>query len=274
MWVERRRRRAASWCSRATSASTTRRSCTTRGASSPPISCSWRAPTATAGTAAARTPSASSARILAQAARDGGNVIVPAFAIGRSQELLYLLAKHYGEWHLARWKIFLDSPMAIAASSVYWRHPGSLRRGGHAAARRAFAACRRCPTSCCRNRRTNRAPSTTCAAAPSSSPARGMANGGRVLHHLKHNLRAARMPRASSSASRRRARSAASSSIAQPEVRIHGQRVRVRRAGPHARRTLGAWRPGRICCAGMTASRAARRYTSCTAKCPRPKRWP
>ena len=61
--------------------------------------------------------------ILAQAARDGGNIIVPAFAIGRSQELLYLLAKHYGEWHVARWKIFLDSPMAIAASRVYWKHP-------------------------------------------------------------------------------------------------------------------------------------------------------
>ncbi len=61
--------------------------------------------------------------ILAQAARDGGNVIVPAFAIGRSQELLYLLAKNYGEWHVARWKIFLDSPMAIAASRVYWQHP-------------------------------------------------------------------------------------------------------------------------------------------------------
>ena len=56
--------------------------------------------------------------ILAQAARDGGNVIVPAFAIGRSQELLYLLAKNYGEWQVARWKIFLDSPMAIAASRV------------------------------------------------------------------------------------------------------------------------------------------------------------
>jgi metallo-beta-lactamase family protein len=60
--------------------------------------------------------------ILAQAARDGGNVIIPAFAIGRSQEVLYLLAKNYGDWHLARWKIFLDSPMAIAASRVYWKH--------------------------------------------------------------------------------------------------------------------------------------------------------
>src|SRR6185436_2882326 len=61
--------------------------------------------------------------ILAQAARDGGNVIIPAFAIGRSQEILYLLARHYAEWHMSRWKIFLDSPMAIAASRVYWKHP-------------------------------------------------------------------------------------------------------------------------------------------------------
>jgi metallo-beta-lactamase family protein len=125
--------------------------------------------------------------ILAQAARDGGNVIVPAFAIGRSQELLYLLAQHYGEWHLERWKIFLDSPMAIAASRVYWKHPDRF----DAEASRLRASFRGMPP----------LPNLVLSESPDESRAingirsgaiiiagSGMANGGRVLHHLKHNL--------------------------------------------------------------------------------------
>ncbi len=125
--------------------------------------------------------------ILAQAARDGGNVIVPAFAIGRSQELLYLLARHYGEWQLARWKIFLDSPMAIAASRVYWQHPDRYDED----ASRLRASFRGMPP----------LPNLVLSESPDESRAinnvrggaiiiagSGMANGGRVLHHLRHNL--------------------------------------------------------------------------------------
>lgn len=125
--------------------------------------------------------------ILAQAARDGGNVIVPAFAIGRSQEILYLLARHYGEWHMARWKIFLDSPMAIAASRVYWNHPDRFDQE----ASRLRASFRGMPP----------LPNLVLTETPDESRAinnirggaiiiagSGMANGGRVLHHLKHNL--------------------------------------------------------------------------------------
>jgi len=125
--------------------------------------------------------------ILAQAARDGGNVIVPAFAIGRSQELLYLLAKNYAEWHLARWKIFLDSPMAIAASRVYWQHPDRYDEESS----RLRASFRGMPP----------LPNLVLSETPEDSRAinnvrggaiiiagSGMANGGRVLHHLKHNL--------------------------------------------------------------------------------------
>jgi metallo-beta-lactamase family protein len=125
--------------------------------------------------------------ILAQAARDGGNVIVPAFAIGRSQELLYLLAKHYAEWQVGRWKIFLDSPMAIAASKVYWTHHDRFDEE----ATRLRAGFRGLPP----------LPNLVLAESPDDSRAinnvrggaiiiagSGMANGGRVLHHLKHNL--------------------------------------------------------------------------------------
>ncbi|HET7812692.1 MAG TPA: MBL fold metallo-hydrolase [Steroidobacteraceae bacterium] len=125
--------------------------------------------------------------ILAQAARDGGNVIVPAFAIGRSQDFLYLLARHYAEWHVARWKIFLDSPMAIAASRVYWSHPDRYDEQ----ASRLRASFRGMPP----------LPNLVLAETTDDSRAingmrggaiiiagSGMANGGRVLHHLKHNL--------------------------------------------------------------------------------------
>jgi metallo-beta-lactamase family protein len=125
--------------------------------------------------------------VLAQAERDGGNVVVPAFAIGRSQELLYLLAKHYADWRVARWKIFLDGPMAIAASRVYWRHPERFDEE----ATRLRAGFRGLPPlpnlvlseTSDQSRAINEIRGGAIIIAGS-----GMANGGRVLHHLLHNL--------------------------------------------------------------------------------------
>jgi metallo-beta-lactamase family protein len=162
--------------------------------------------------------------ILAQAQRDGGNVIVPAFAIGRSQELLYLLAKHYGEWHLARWKIFLDSPMAIAASRVYWNNPDRYDEET-TRLRDSFRGMPPLPNlvlseSADDSRAINQMRSGALIIAGS-----GMANGGRVLHHLKHNLERPECHvvivgfQAPGTLGRQLVDRAA-------EVRIHGQRVR------------------------------------------------
>ncbi len=60
--------------------------------------------------------------IFEQAWNDGGNVLIPAFAVGRSQELLYWFARYYDEWNLKRWKIFLDSPMAVKVVAVVDKH--------------------------------------------------------------------------------------------------------------------------------------------------------
>jgi metallo-beta-lactamase family protein len=161
--------------------------------------------------------------ILAQALRDGGNVIVPAFAIGRSQELLYLLAKHYDEWHMERWKVFLDSPMAIAASRVYWNHPDRF----DAESKHLRATFRGMPPlpnlvlseSADESRAINRIRSGALIIAGS-----GMCNGGRILHHLKHNLERAECHvvivgfQAPGTLGRRLV-------DRDPEVRIHGQRV-------------------------------------------------
>ncbi len=60
--------------------------------------------------------------VLDHAWADQGNVIIPAFAVGRSQELLYWFARQWDEWDMSRWKIFLDSPMAMRVVDVYGRH--------------------------------------------------------------------------------------------------------------------------------------------------------
>src|SRR5690606_32740490 len=60
--------------------------------------------------------------LLEQAWEARGKVLIPAFAVGRSQELLYWFARHWDEWDLSRWHIFLDSPMAAKVVDIYDRH--------------------------------------------------------------------------------------------------------------------------------------------------------
>ena len=126
-------------------------------------------------------------RILDQAWRDGGNVLIPAFAVGRSQELLYWFAKYWDEWNLARWQVFLDSPMAGKVVQVYERHHELFDED----AQRVWAdkpdpfklPNLRVTESAEESMAINRFERGAIVIAGS-----GMANGGRILHHLKHNL--------------------------------------------------------------------------------------
>lgn len=59
---------------------------------------------------------------LDDAAEQGGNVMIPAFALGRTQEVLFWIGKFYQEGTLKQKHIFLDSPMAIAASDIYLKY--------------------------------------------------------------------------------------------------------------------------------------------------------
>jgi metallo-beta-lactamase family protein len=116
-----------------------------------------------------------------------GNVMIPAFAIGRTQEVLYMLGKHYEEWQLDRFQIFLDSPMAIEVSKVYWDHhhlydeeATRLRqeKGGM-----PLLPNLKLSSSTEDSMAINRIRSGAIIIAGS-----GMCNGGRIVHHLKHNL--------------------------------------------------------------------------------------
>src|SRR5690606_13335557 len=62
------------------------------------------------------------AQILEAAQRDGGNVLIPSFAVGRAQDLIYYLGRFYHEGRLPQQVVFLDSPMAIRATEIYTRY--------------------------------------------------------------------------------------------------------------------------------------------------------
>lgn len=122
--------------------------------------------------------------VFEQASRYKGNVIIPAFAVGRTQDLLYLLAEHYEMWKLDGWRVFLDSPMAIRATDVYaqFRHlygAKLFRERSDTPQLKNFVATMTSEESMA----VNRIDSGAVIIAGS-----GMCTGGRVLHHLKHNL--------------------------------------------------------------------------------------
>lgn len=54
--------------------------------------------------------------------RKGGNVIVPAFSVGRTQDLLFLLVDLYRQGRLREMDIYVDSPMALAATDITLKH--------------------------------------------------------------------------------------------------------------------------------------------------------
>jgi metallo-beta-lactamase family protein len=125
--------------------------------------------------------------ILRAARDDGGNVLIPAFAVGRSQEILYELATHFEAWGLADWQIFLDSPMAIEATEVYWKHANLFDEEAQQWHMRA----RSLPP--LPNLKLSRTADESMAINQILHGAiviagSGMCTGGRIVHHLKHNL--------------------------------------------------------------------------------------
>lgn len=125
--------------------------------------------------------------ILDDAWRRQGNVLIPAFAVGRSQELLYWFARHWDEWKLSRWRIFLDSPMAQKVVGVYGRHRSLFDEE----AQRVFAS----------HATPFELPNLHFTASVQESMAinnirggaiviagSGMANAGRIVHHLRQHV--------------------------------------------------------------------------------------
>jgi metallo-beta-lactamase family protein len=68
--------------------------------------------------------------VVKNAAANGGKIIIPSFALERTQEVIYLLSKHMADGDIPKIPIFLDSPMASKITSVFsqsWHSPGLFK---------------------------------------------------------------------------------------------------------------------------------------------------
>lgn len=119
--------------------------------------------------------------------RERGTVLIPAFAVGRSQELLYWFARYWNEWNLERWRIFLDSPMAGKVVAVYERHHELFDEQARQVWRQKPS-----PFRLPNLHYTDSTPASIGINAIESGAiviaGSGMANGGRIQHHLRHRL--------------------------------------------------------------------------------------
>jgi len=127
-------------------------------------------------------------QIVARTIKRGGKVIIPAFAVGRTQELVYNLNIMMFEHGVPAVPVFVDSPLAVNASDIFRKHPECFdeeTREFVAEARhpaldfKMLTYIRSVEESKALNRRTD--PMIIISAS-------GMAETGRILHHLRNNI--------------------------------------------------------------------------------------
>jgi metallo-beta-lactamase family protein len=125
--------------------------------------------------------------VVRKAVEANGKILVPTFAVGRTQLLLYLLAGAFHRGKLSPFPIFIDSPMAIEATEIYRKHTElfdeealAMQRSGEL--RDHLETVEFCPTA-----NDSRALNDVKGACLIMAGA-GMCTGGRILHHFRYNL--------------------------------------------------------------------------------------
>ena len=120
-----------------------------------------------------------------------GRIVIPAFALGRTQDVVYALDQLFRAKRLPEIPIFVDSPLAADVQSIVRRHPevyddetaAAIRRGDDPLGLRRVTLVREAADSMKLNDRKGTFITVS---------ASGMCEGGRVLHHLKHTIEDAR----------------------------------------------------------------------------------
>lgn len=127
------------------------------------------------------------ADIIKRTAARGGVLLVPAFAVGRTQELLYLLRLLEEERQVPQIPIYIDSPMAILAIPIYNRHQIDFSRDLKALTEKDNTPF------LCHHIHVLKTVQESMSLNNINHPAviissSGMATGGRILHHLKRKI--------------------------------------------------------------------------------------
>lgn len=116
--------------------------------------------------------------VVERTSRRGGTVVIPAFAVGRAQELLYYLWRLKRAGRLGLIPIYLDSPMAVDATELLCRHLDDHRLAADVCRDSCAVATYTRDVEDSKALSANRMPKVIISAS-------GMATGGRVLHHFK-----------------------------------------------------------------------------------------
>ena len=126
-------------------------------------------------------------KVINETCKAGGNIVIPSFAVERTQELLYHLSGLLREKRIPHLKAFVDSPMATRVTEVFRKHPDlfdedsmeMIRHGKHPCDFPGLALCRGVDES----KAIKEMAGTSIIIAGS-----GMCTGGRIKHHLKSNI--------------------------------------------------------------------------------------
>lgn len=158
---------------------------------------------------------------VAAALKRGGNLLIPAFAVERTQELLFDLGRLFAAGELPRVQVFLDSPLAIRATEVFTAHARDLEDVGEGVAPFQQTNFRFVET-VAQSMAIGRIHGGAIIIAAS-----GMCDAGRIRHHLKQNLW---RPDSTVLLTGYQAPGTLGSLIEQgvPAVRIHGEEVSVK----------------------------------------------
>lgn len=123
-------------------------------------------------------PSVKLAETINRTISRGGKVIIPVFAVGRAQEILYCIHLLKTERKIADVPVYLNSPMAIDATQIFERHSGEHRLSRSECEAMCHTA--HMVNTVQQSKALNENPHPMIILAAS-----GMASGGRVVHHIK-----------------------------------------------------------------------------------------